>query len=1539
LNGCDEIDGVDSEPIFETAPMFRDERDDSNQAEKQLELLRSRIFEAVRVIRDMEVEENDDSNLISMVTSLSEECSALRQEVSYLRNVRQEKKRAWNKLQCFIMDAERKLKGSTSIICDLRDVIREMNQMISSSETSSLDETIMYMYNNQLERLEKVSNRHESISENVASGESIASNCNTAGQNYEDFECEHKSVSTQTVCVYIDQIAGNSEYCHEKCDIGVQAENVLEAFSSKTSEMFETFQEISREIYVVPEVSEESDSCLTGCDEGSSLNDSTDRLNVPDNFNEYEVSFPCETDSVDLSDDTLLKDSKSEIFIEYSESEIADIDSQSVNALYESQCEIAVDDSMSETAPYEYKCEIAAFGSNSESPIDDSRCETLLEVDIDRTSSCNSNSKSTEGIEISADVHLPASFSELLSKHNFGHFVVPFNISKKTSKFFNISDILFTYSDSKSCRTLPGQTCREVYSLRDAGMNPYTFFTQDISYIFNSIFYNMLKDNVKSVEICDEKNNWSCIFLNSKNFPLSLTASDKSAKCLPYHCTDTLDDEQNDFLLSERRDVEGVGNFEPVDEVIPPAVSAKSSILYSMPNVGNDYYEAAEDDFVKAFSEDISCPKDKDEDSIDSQQSVENNGDENIPVSISSSETSYNLQRNGTFVRENYAPARRQGTFIVESAHENQINEAKVCDLNLCYSAVVSAFVFNEPQDMEKKYVLYETCNFPDTSSVSDLQISSPIPESNAERKVLIGQHFVLCEEAVNVDHVRSVAPEISYHLLLLKAKSDIDKQPTIEHTAESSSLIYPLLPQYLPSDNYNLDNFECFSPAHSCEIYLPNSNFTQGQNDSENPLFIPKMYIKFKTLFSSEANNFGSQENMLSERMLRNNSTVPASLAFNTNNSLNDHRTTNNCEEFTRDVLNSREFSDIFPERKSVEIQTDNIIDFLLNQGKETEIQTEEAYESTTQEMDHRFQTDETFDNLDAQEKGCGLQADDTFDTSATQEKDSGLQTSFENAPESNDQETSSEVEIIEENVTSQQEDFTYDSHETTAYGSTVNTLKATQEYALREISLLDEIEALKDNLRQQNAVLQRLKEELEDTNTKLAEKEQQLEISQNEQKRLNDMRVETEKVNREIKKCQTEFTQVKYENLEKDISLLRQENLRQREKLNQQSNTIQSVKSQLCATISHLKHLKDTATKQMKRQKNQVLKLYKAKQLLHDTKIALEKKCEEIEKKNEMLSVQEFQLHEIQIRLDSTIEEMNKRSKESQVQVVVEKSNFATQTDSLMKSFDEKKELSEPSNAQVVILKRHSEELHEIQSKLQHLEAIFSNKREQKVRSDDTLNKANIGAKVSSTLKEGNIWKLLTISEQSYLSLMNKLSESLQIADLKGSTALMHSSWLNCDDLADARRQDHKKILQCLEKLKKNIRYLQETSHQEHKRQNVESISSDEKKPSFTCHSDEMHFQYLCEVLQKAQESLMKEYSQRKTAHHRTVITPGSVKTSRYIGSRERKVPLELKNGKILALLGDKLSHKELLPNKHDYPSMETKSGNTSTKSKPLS
>ncbi|GIX76010.1 uncharacterized protein CEXT_458681 [Caerostris extrusa] len=327
---------------------------------------------------------------------------------------------------------------------------------------------------------------------------------------------------------------------------------------------------------------------------------------------------------------------------------------------------------------------------------------------------------------------------------------------------------------------------------------------------------------------------------------------------------------------------------------------------------------------------------------------------------------------------------------------------------------------------------------------------------------------------------------------------------------------------------------------------------------------------------------------------------------------------------------------------------------------------------------------------------------------------------------------------------------------------------------------------------------------------------------------------------------------------------------------KITRQYNTIQSVKSQLSSTISHLKHLKDAATKQLKKQKHQTMKSLKLKQQLHDAK--------------------EFHLNEMLARLSSINDSE------------AEKSNLSVELVPDLKKMDCGSQTEKTTSAELLNQKMFSLKIHNYRGSVN--ESI----------------KSNPEMKTSIHLKEGNIWKLLTVSEQSYLSLLNKLAETLQISDLKGSFALMHSSWLSCDDLADARRQDHKKILQSLERMKKSIRYLQETVNLEPKRQNAENICSDDKKSNTMCHTEEMHYQYLCEVLQKAQENLIKEYSQKRPSH-RTIVTAGSGRANRHVMSRERRIPLELKNGKILALLDDKMNHKELLPSKLDFNKMEGK------------
>ncbi|CAL1280387.1 unnamed protein product [Larinioides sclopetarius] len=151
------------------------------------------------------------------------------------------------------------------------------------------------------------------------------------------------------------------------------------------------------------------------------------------------------------------------------------------------------------------------------------------------------------------------------------------------------------------------------------------------------------------------------------------------------------------------------------------------------------------------------------------------------------------------------------------------------------------------------------------------------------------------------------------------------------------------------------------------------------------------------------------------------------------------------------------------------------------------------------------------------------------------------------------------------------------------------------------------------------------------------------------------------------------------------------------------------------------------------------------------------------------------------------------------------------------MLNSADQKEAYSQNQHCNM-ILKKHSEELQTLQAKFHHLESVLSSKKEYRISTDESIK--SINDMKTSHLKEGNIWKLLTVSEQTYLNLLNKLAEALQISDLKGSSALMHCSWLNCDDLADARRQDHKKILQSLDKMKKSIRHLQETVNLEPKR-----------------------------------------------------------------------------------------------------------------------
>ncbi|GFY54168.1 hypothetical protein TNIN_437151, partial [Trichonephila inaurata madagascariensis] len=733
----------------------------------------------------------------------------------------------------------------------------------------------------------------------------------------------------------------------------------------------------------------------------------------------------------------------------------------------------------------------------------------------------------------------------------------------------------------------------------------------------------------------------------------------------------------------------------------------------------------------------------------DVEASEESNPTEDMPLKSSNdNDSNFTLERSGTFVCEKPLSACREGTFIIDSKEKLILNEKNVSEESLCCTAILSAVMSSETHQSGKNYVLYEVNN-PMNNSMLLLQSVNPYLEANFNDQQLPGQHFMLCEAIVSEENInaQTFAPKASCYVVFFKPNvKDDDKSPDEDATSNIPGF-YPLLPQYLPSESLSFHNFEQFSLAQSCEIYMCNQNSCKLEKNDESTAFIPKNYFKFKELFPIEQSesNFLSQDSALGQSVYKQNLLPTFSESFEENCDVNLNIQKNSHEKDLSEITNVTTFIESFS-------------DYC-----ETGTQTDEFYDSTPMEM-HTLET-------------------------------------LSDVVEEPEHETTAEMDIVDVQTEQENGPIVKVQNKIEYYA---NPIQLVQEQVQRETSLLDEIEALKDNLNQQNAVLMRLKEELEESNFRLAEKEQLLVLLQLEH-----------------------------------------------------SPRLDSTNGECSGKVEATNELSDS-----------------------------------------------------------------------------KKIDCGCQTDTIKKADGGDQDSVCFLNQQCdVILKKHSEELLNLQAKFHRLESVLSNKKENKVSAEEII-KSNFEMK-SSNLREGNIWKLLTVSEQSYLSLLNKLAETLQISDLKGSSALMHSSWLNCDDLADARRQDHKKILQSLEKMKKSIRYLQETLNLEPKRQNVENISSDERKPNSLCHSEEMHYQYLCEVLQKAQENLIKEYSQRRSSH-RTVGTAGSGRISRHAGSRERRIPLELKNGKILAILDDKLSHKELLPSKFDYSKIECKAGNSSSKSK---
>lgn len=72
----------------------------------------------------------------------------------------------------FFFPQQRKLKDNRTV-SGVKEVIRDLRQILSSNESSSLDETILYMYSNQLEWMEKLSTIKENPCEEEVASELV----------------------------------------------------------------------------------------------------------------------------------------------------------------------------------------------------------------------------------------------------------------------------------------------------------------------------------------------------------------------------------------------------------------------------------------------------------------------------------------------------------------------------------------------------------------------------------------------------------------------------------------------------------------------------------------------------------------------------------------------------------------------------------------------------------------------------------------------------------------------------------------------------------------------------------------------------------------------------------------------------------------------------------------------------------------------------------------------------------------------------------------------------------------------------------------------------------------------------------------------------------------------------------------------------------------------------------------------------------------------------------------------------------------------
>ncbi|XP_076306556.1 uncharacterized protein LOC143223049 [Tachypleus tridentatus] len=456
-----------------------------------------------------------------------------------------------------------------------------------------------------------------------------------------------------------------------------------------------------------------------------------------------------------------------------------------------------------------------------------------------------------------------------------------------------------------------------------------------------------------------------------------------------------------------------------------------------------------------------------------------------------------------------------------------------------------------------------------------------------------------------------------------------------------------------------------------------------------------------------------------------------------------------------------------------------------------------------------------------------------------------------------------------------------------------------------------LDELAAWKENVELQNSVLQKLHVELDLGQQQLDAKEKEVGALQNEIKELHH-RMNQLKEGICLDNDETQFIRnsdtFKEEQLLNTIEKLRTERSMYQHQLEIQQKVARDVRSQLDSTASRLVSLKTEAVtryhkivdhqrdmiqkkeRQIKRLKTE---LHHVSCDLHEKVVLLDRQKKDIREMNNQLANSEKELkdktkllEELQLQVSGGI---NSQTSENDCQTEEQKlSSIGTRCLS-------EKHLQTISN--------QAEELEEIRSQMKHLPGITSSQdgiceaeeevaRLQKEVVSLKAQLAELGIENGGNVKEATIQEIMKLSEHNHTYLMRNVVNFLELNLPDIHKSLKDVSLLEWQEVLQSRQRDLEHLGSELTNLKEQILtvYKQKIDDLD---EALDMAKKEIKRLMVENEEKNEHIQCLRDMLQRTQESLEREH---------LLHSGRGQKTSK--GGRDQRVPLELKNGQILAL-----------------------------------